>query len=42
MIDRVLLKEQPEKAIEMVRVGMMKNVNKLIDAANPRAPHSQN
>ena len=34
MIDRVLLKEQPEKAIEMVRVAMMNNVSKLIKAAN--------
>ena len=34
MIDRVLLKEQPEDATEMVRIGMMNNVNKLIDAAN--------
>jgi lysophospholipid acyltransferase (LPLAT)-like uncharacterized protein len=34
MIDRVLLKEQPEKAIEMVRMAMMNNVSKLINAAN--------
>ncbi|MFT5571800.1 MAG: lysophospholipid acyltransferase (LPLAT)-like uncharacterized protein [Cryomorphaceae bacterium] len=34
MIDQVLVKEQPENAIEIVRVAMMSNVSMLIEAAN--------